>query len=104
MPCFYAVHEHETAASHDRVFLSGTILTSPPDIIAEEPSGRRVPGCDPRRSYRRRLAKSNQPISAVVMNAEAALWLLLAEPTDTETVRQFARLYRHGRNADRGHR
>jgi C4-dicarboxylate-specific signal transduction histidine kinase len=34
------------------------------------------------------IAEINQPISAVVMNAEAALRLLLAQPTDTEAVRQ----------------
>jgi C4-dicarboxylate-specific signal transduction histidine kinase len=33
------------------------------------------------------IAEINQPISAVVMNAEAALRLLLAQPTDTEAVR-----------------
>jgi C4-dicarboxylate-specific signal transduction histidine kinase len=35
------------------------------------------------------IAEINQPISAVVMNAEAALRLLLAQPTDTEAVRQL---------------
>jgi C4-dicarboxylate-specific signal transduction histidine kinase len=35
------------------------------------------------------IAKINQPISAVVMNAEAALRLLLAQPADTEAVRQL---------------
>ena len=34
------------------------------------------------------IAEINQPISAVVMNAEAALRLLLAQPTDTEAVRR----------------
>jgi C4-dicarboxylate-specific signal transduction histidine kinase len=34
-------------------------------------------------------AEINQPISAVVMNAEAALRLLLAQPTDTEAVRRL---------------
>ena len=32
------------------------------------------------------IAEINQPISAVVMNAEAALRLLLAQPTDAEAV------------------
>jgi hypothetical protein len=32
------------------------------------------------------IAQINQPISAVVMNAEAALRLLLGQPTDTEAV------------------
>jgi C4-dicarboxylate-specific signal transduction histidine kinase len=34
------------------------------------------------------IAEINQPISAVVMNAEAALRLLLAQPTDTGAVRR----------------
>jgi hypothetical protein len=35
------------------------------------------------------IAEINQPISAVVMNAEAALRLLVAQPTDTEAVRRL---------------
>jgi C4-dicarboxylate-specific signal transduction histidine kinase len=35
------------------------------------------------------IADINQPISAVVMNAEAALRLLLAQPTNTEAVRRL---------------
>jgi C4-dicarboxylate-specific signal transduction histidine kinase len=35
------------------------------------------------------IAEINQPISAVVMNAEAALQLLLAQPTDTEAIRRL---------------
>jgi hypothetical protein len=35
------------------------------------------------------IAEINQPISAVVMNAEAALRLLLAQPTDTVAVRRL---------------
>jgi C4-dicarboxylate-specific signal transduction histidine kinase len=35
------------------------------------------------------IAEINQPISAVVMNAEAALHLLLAQPMDTEAVRRL---------------
>jgi C4-dicarboxylate-specific signal transduction histidine kinase len=35
------------------------------------------------------IGEINQPISAVVMNAEAALRLLLVRPTDTEAVRQL---------------
>jgi C4-dicarboxylate-specific signal transduction histidine kinase len=35
------------------------------------------------------VTEINQPISAVVMNAEAALQLLLAQPTDTEAVRRL---------------
>jgi C4-dicarboxylate-specific signal transduction histidine kinase len=35
------------------------------------------------------IGEINQPISAVVMNAEAALRLLLAQPIDTEAVRRL---------------
>jgi C4-dicarboxylate-specific signal transduction histidine kinase len=35
------------------------------------------------------IAEINQPISAVVMNAEAALRLLFVQPTDTEAVRRL---------------
>jgi hypothetical protein len=35
------------------------------------------------------IAEIQQPISAVVMNAEAALRLLRAQPTDTEAVRRL---------------
>jgi C4-dicarboxylate-specific signal transduction histidine kinase len=47
------------------------------------------------------IAEINQPISAVVMNAEAALRLLVSQPTDNPAV---ARLYRQGWNAHWGHR
>ena len=35
------------------------------------------------------IAEINQPICGVVMNAEAALRLLLSQPTDTEAVRRL---------------
>jgi C4-dicarboxylate-specific signal transduction histidine kinase len=35
------------------------------------------------------IGEINQPTSAVVMNAEAALRLLLAQPTDMEAVRRL---------------
>jgi hypothetical protein len=35
------------------------------------------------------IAEINQPISAVVMNAEAALRLLLVQPADTDAVRRL---------------
>ncbi|MEH2545178.1 C4-dicarboxylate-specific signal transduction histidine kinase [Bradyrhizobium sp. AZCC 2262] len=35
------------------------------------------------------IAEINQPICAVVMNAETALKLLLAQPTDTEAMRRL---------------
>jgi C4-dicarboxylate-specific signal transduction histidine kinase len=46
------------------------------------------------------IAEINQPICAVVMNAEAALQLLLAQPTDTEAVRRsLARIVKDGMRA-----
>jgi C4-dicarboxylate-specific signal transduction histidine kinase len=35
------------------------------------------------------MGEINQPVSAVVMNAEAALQLLVTRPTDTEAVRSL---------------
>jgi phosphoglycerate-specific signal transduction histidine kinase len=35
------------------------------------------------------IAEINQPVSAVIMNAESALRLLLAQPTNTEAVRRL---------------
>jgi C4-dicarboxylate-specific signal transduction histidine kinase len=35
------------------------------------------------------IGEINQPISALVLNAEAALQLLLAQPTNTEAVRRL---------------
>lgn len=85
---------------------------APPDIIAEEPkwawrapeqltSDSKSPCHENRTEFEAAnpvailaqlsasIGEINQPISAVVMNAEAALWLLLAEPTDTEAVRRL---------------
>jgi C4-dicarboxylate-specific signal transduction histidine kinase len=46
------------------------------------------------------IGEINQPICAVVVNAEAALRLLLAQPTDTEAVRQvLARIVKDGMRA-----
>ena len=42
------------------------------------------------------IGEINQPISAVVMNAEAALRLLLAQPTDTEVRRLLACIVKEG--------
>ena len=43
------------------------------------------------------IVEINQPISAVVINAETALRLLLVQPTDTEAVRRLlARIVRDG--------
>ena len=82
---------------------------TPPDIIAEEcesawsaaelPASESKPRCheiQPESAHRDEIlgqlsasiAEVNQPISAVVMNAEAALRLLLARPIDTEAIRR----------------
>jgi hypothetical protein len=52
------------------------------------------------------IGEINQPISALVLNAEAALQLLLAQPTNTEAVRRLlvCIVKGGGRTADRGHR
>jgi C4-dicarboxylate-specific signal transduction histidine kinase len=42
------------------------------------------------------IGEINQPISAVVMNAEAALRLLLAQPTDAEAVAGGCSLVKDG--------
>ena len=62
---------------------------SPPDIIAEEPEWASGAPAAILAQLSASIGEINQPISAIVMNAEAALWLLLAEPTDTETVRRL---------------
>ena len=82
----------------------------PPDVITEEPEGAwsalEQPASDSephetqtelpsanRVAFLGQLSASiaeiNQPICAVVMNAEAALRLLGAQPTDTEAVRRI---------------
>jgi hypothetical protein len=99
---------HETSAVTTTVFATRFQPDPPGAIISEEPEcARRSPRVTAsravtklRRSWRPRtrsglgqlsvsIAKINQPISAVVMNAEAALRLLLAQPTDTEAVRRL---------------
>jgi C4-dicarboxylate-specific signal transduction histidine kinase len=83
-----------------------------PDIIAEEPGGASKAAGQPASDSEPRchetqaglpsanqvgileqlsasIAEVNQPITAVVMNAEAALRLLLAQPADTEAVRRL---------------
>jgi signal transduction histidine kinase len=69
MPC--AVHETVTATASAKTHHPNP----PPDAILEQLSAS--------------IAEINQPISAVVMNAEAALRLLSAHPTDTEAIRQL---------------
>jgi C4-dicarboxylate-specific signal transduction histidine kinase len=103
---------HATSAVTATAFAKRFHPNPPPDIIAEEPewawSAPEQPASDsePRchetqtelASANRvaflgqlsaSIAEINQPISAVVLNAEAALRLFLAQPTDTEAVRRL---------------
>jgi C4-dicarboxylate-specific signal transduction histidine kinase len=108
MPC--AVHE--TSPVTATAFAESFHPNPPPDIIAEEPewawSVAEQPASESEPRYRETqtelasanrvaflgqlsasIAEINQPISAVVMNAEAAQRLLLARPTDTEAIRRL---------------
>jgi PAS domain S-box-containing protein len=103
---------HATSARTATVFANGFHPTPPPDIIAEGSerawAAREQPANDCKRRFHETqkelalanrvalpeqlsasIAEINQPISAVVMNAEAALWLLRAEPTDMQAVRRL---------------
>ena len=103
----YAVHA--TCALTATAFAKSFHPNPAPDIIVAEPvwacSAREQPVSDsePQRDETETgltsaafldqlsasIADINQPISAVVMNAEAALRLLLAQPTYTEAVRRL---------------
>jgi C4-dicarboxylate-specific signal transduction histidine kinase len=103
---------HETTAVTATALAERFHPSPPPDIIAEEPewalNAPEQPASDsqPRchetqtelasanqvaflEQLSASIAEINQLISAVVMNAEAALRLLLAQPTDTEAVRRL---------------
>ena len=103
---------HETDAFTATAFTKRHHPNPPPDIIAEEPEGPwsalEQPASDSEPRCRETqtesasanlvaflgqlstsIAEINQPISAVVMHAEAALRLLLAQPTDTQAVRRL---------------
>ena len=103
---------HETTAVTAIASTERQHPNPPPDIIAEEPEGpwsalgEPASDSEPRcRETQTELASANrvaflgqlsasigeinQTISAVVMNAEAALRLLPAQPTDTEAVRRL---------------
>ena len=60
-----------------------------PDIIAEEPDWASSAPAAILTQLSASIGEINQPISAVVTNAETALWLLLAEPTDMAAVRRL---------------
>ena len=106
----YAVHA--TCALTATAFAKSFHPNPPPDIIAAEPdwacSAPEQPVSDSEpQSHETEtelastnrvaflgqlsvsIAEINQPISAIVMNAEAALRLLLARPTDMEAVRRL---------------
>jgi len=91
----------------------------PADIIAEQLASDSEPRCHETQTelapanrvaipgqLSASIAEINQPISAVVMNAEAALRLLQAHPTDAETIRRLlACIVKDGmRAADIAHR
>jgi C4-dicarboxylate-specific signal transduction histidine kinase len=92
----------ETSAVTATVFAKTFQPDPPRTIIWDEPTRDSEPRCHETRTE---LASANrvaflgqlsastaeisQPISAVVMNAEAALRLLLAQPADTEAVRRL---------------
>ena len=103
---------HTTSAVTATAFANRFHPNTPPDIIAAEPewtcsaTEQPVSDSEPQRhetetevasanrvtflgQLSASIAEINQPISAVVMNAEAALRLLLAQPTDTEAVRRL---------------
>jgi hypothetical protein len=86
----------ETSAVTATVFAKTFQPDPPRAIISEEPACDSEPRCHETQTELARanqvgasIAEINQPISAVVMNAEAALRLLLAQPTDTEAVRRL---------------
>jgi hypothetical protein len=100
---------HPTSALTATAFAKSFHPTPPPEIIAVEHEWacnapeQPVSDSEPQRdetetgltsaAFPAQLSASiaaiNQPISAVVMNAEAALRLLLARPADMEAVRQL---------------
>jgi C4-dicarboxylate-specific signal transduction histidine kinase len=94
--------EDETSAVIATVFAKRFQPDPPRAIISEEPECDGEPRCHETQTelasanrvailgqLSASIAEINQPISAVVMNAEAALRLLLAQPTDTEAVRRL---------------
>jgi C4-dicarboxylate-specific signal transduction histidine kinase len=93
---------HETSAVTATVFATRSQPDPPGAIISEEPASDSEPRCHETQTelasanrvaipeqLSASIAEINQPISAVVMNAEAALRLLLVQRTDTEAVRRL---------------
>jgi C4-dicarboxylate-specific signal transduction histidine kinase len=94
--------EDETSAVTATVFAKRFQPDSPRAVISEEPECDSEPRCHETQTELARanrvailgqlsasIAEINQPISAVVMNAEAALRLLLAQPIDAEAVQRL---------------
>jgi hypothetical protein len=102
----------ETSAVAETAFTGRHHPDPPPDVVSEEPECARNAPEQPASDSEPRghetqtelasvnrvailgqlsasIAEINQPVSAIVMNAEAALRLLLAQPTDTEAVRRL---------------
>jgi C4-dicarboxylate-specific signal transduction histidine kinase len=84
MPCAVNATTVPATASSNRHHPDAAL-----DIIAEEPEWASSAPAAILTQLSASIGEINQPISAVVMNAEAALWLLLAEPTNTEAVRRL---------------
>jgi C4-dicarboxylate-specific signal transduction histidine kinase len=93
---------HETSAVTATIFATRFQTDPRGAIISEEPACDSEPRCHETQTelasanqvgilgqLSASIAEINQPICAVVMNAEAALRLLLAQPTDTEAVRRL---------------
>src|ERR1700674_2327125 len=92
----------EPSAVTATVFAKAFQPDPPRAIISEEPACDSEPRCHETQTELTRanrvailgqlsasIAEINQPISAVVMNAESALRLLVAQPIDTEAGRGF---------------
>jgi C4-dicarboxylate-specific signal transduction histidine kinase len=99
----------ETSAVTATVFAKTFQPDPPRAIISQEPASDSEPRCHETqtelasanrvailRQLSASIAEISQPISAVVMNAEAALRLLLAQPTDTEVRRLLACIVKEG--------
>jgi C4-dicarboxylate-specific signal transduction histidine kinase len=92
----------ETSAVTATVFAKTFQPDPPRAITSEQPASDSAPRCHETQTELARasrvalpeqlsasIAEINQPISAVVMNAEAALRLLLVQPTDAEAIRRL---------------
>jgi C4-dicarboxylate-specific signal transduction histidine kinase len=85
MPCAVNATSAVTAAA----LAESSHPNSPPHIIDEERELASANRAAILGQLSASIAEINQPISAVVMNAEAALQLLLVQPADTDAVRRL---------------